>query len=220
MHSIDPADRLAALQQLEEIWKDPRTKSFARRYAGDPEVADDALQSAYYAVARVSHLDQVENLRGYFCRVLIHEVHRERNQLRAALVEELDHMAEDRHGAADCHRAPPPSFQDAVCISLLGRSWLKRLADERDGLLAAVPARSDDARRYRAVIYAVAEHLLRAGISGDARETDMNVAFRVSYPEYFQQPGTAQNTCDQRFRRGRMDVRRLLRSVVSRDELC
>ena len=108
MHSTDPADTLAdALQKLEEIWKDPRTKSFARRYAGDPDVADDALQSTYYAVARVNHLDQVENLWAYFCRVLIHEVHRERGQLRAALMEDFDRVAEDRHGTADFHRASP-----------------------------------------------------------------------------------------------------------------
>jgi len=222
MHSTDPAGRLAAaaLRQLVEIWKDPRIKSLARRHAGDPDVADDALQSAYYAVARVNHLDQIENLRAYFCRVLIHEAHRERGQLRAALVEDFDRVAEERPGAADGHRTSPPSFQDAVCASLLARSWLKRLAGQRDGLLAAVPARSDDPGRYRAVIYAVAENILRAGISCDAVDVDANDAFRAFYPEYFRQPGATPNTCDQRFRRGRMDVRALLQSVISHDELC
>lgn len=220
MYCTDLQDMLiAARQELAEIWKDPRIKSLARRQAGDPDVADDALQSAYYAVARMKRLDQVENLRAYFCRVLIHEVHRERGQLRAVLMEDFDRVAEERQGTVGCRRMSPPSFQDAVCISLLGQSWLKRLVDERDGLLGAVPARSDDPSRYQAVIYAVAKQIVHGGINGDVGDTDANDAFRTSYPEYFQQPDTASNTCDQRFRRARMDVRALLRSVVRRDEL-
>ena len=41
--------------------------------AGDLDVADDALQSAYCAVLRVEHLARVENLRAYVARVHIHE---------------------------------------------------------------------------------------------------------------------------------------------------
>lgn len=220
MLNADPADRLAAArQQLVEIWKDPRIKSLARQYAGDPDVADDALQSAYYAVVRVKHLDQVENLRAYFCRVLIRQVHRERGQLRAALVADFDRLAEERQGAVGYHRTSPASFQDAVCTSLQAWSWLKRLLDERDCLLAAVPARSADPGRYRAVIFTGAEQILRAGLNGDASEADMNDTFRASYPEYFQQPSIALNTCDQRLHRARMDVRVILQRVVGRDEL-
>jgi hypothetical protein len=97
--------------------------------------------------------------------------------------------------------------------------WLKRLVDGRDDLLASVPARSRDSSRYRAVIYAAAEQILRAGTSGDVAEADTNDTLRASYPEYFQQPGAAPNTCDQRFSRARMDARALLRSVVNHDEL-
>jgi len=221
MQRTDPADRLAtaALRQLVEIWKDPWIKSLARRYAGDPDMADDALQSAFCAVARVSHLDRVENLRAYFCRVLIHEVHRERAQLRAALVEDFDRVTEEWQGAIDSHRTSPPSLGNAVCITLQGMSWLKRLVDEREHLLAGVPARSNDPGRYRAVIYAVAELILRAGIGGDADEADANDALCASYPEYFRQLGVTPNARDQRFHRARMDVRALLQNVVSHDEI-
>jgi len=221
MRRTDPPDRLtaAAVGQLVEIWKDPRTKNFARRYAGDPDVADDALQSAYYAVARLNHLDQVENLWAYFRRVLIQEVHRERGQLGAALVEDFERMTEERQDAIASHRTSLPSFPNAVCTSLQGQSWLERLVDERDGLLAGIPARSDNPGRYRTVIYAAAEHILRAGIHGDADDADANDAFRASYPEYFRQPGATPNTCDQRLHRARMDVRALLQCVVSRDEI-
>jgi DNA-directed RNA polymerase specialized sigma24 family protein len=222
MLSTYPADRLAlaaARRKLVEIRMDPRMQKFARGKAGDPDMADDALQNAYCAVLRLEHLDQVKDLRAYFARVLIHEVHRERGQLREALVDDFDRVAEERLGAIGCHRTPPPSVQDAVCTSLQGGSWLKRLADERDDLLASVPARSRDSGRYRAVIYAAAEQILRAGISGDVSEADTNDTLRASYPEYFQQPDAAPNTCDQRFCRARVDIRALLQKVVSHDEL-
>jgi hypothetical protein len=209
----------AAREQLAEIWMDRRIRNLARRYAGDRDVADDALQSAYCAVVRLEHLDQIRNLRAYFWRVLIHEVHRERGQLRAVLEEDFDRMAEESQGAAGCYRSSPTCFQDSVCTSLQGQSWLKRLIDDRDDLLSSVPARSHDSGRYRAVIYAAAEQILRAGISGDVTEADTNDTLRASYPEYFQQPGAAPNTCDQRFHRARMDARALLRSVISQDEL-
>lgn len=222
MLSTYPADRPAlaeARRKLAEIRMDPGMQKFARGKAGDPDMADDALQNAYCAVLRVEHLDQVKDLRAYFARVLIHEVHRERGQLRAALVDDFDRVAEERLGAIGCHRTLPPCVQDAVCTSLQGQSWLKRLADERSDLMASVPARSRDAVRYRAVIYAAAEQILRAGISGDVSEADTNDTLRVSYAEYFQQPDAAPNTCDQRFCRARVDIRALLRSVVSHDEL-
>ena len=113
----------------------------------------------------------------------------------------------------------PLASKNQVCTSLQVQSWLKRLIDERDDLLSAIPARSHEPGCYKALIYAAAEQVLHAGMSGDVAEADTNDMLRASYPEYFQQPGTAPNTCDQRFRRARMDVRALLRSVVSHDEL-
>ena len=113
----------------------------------------------------------------------------------------------------------PLASKNAVCTSLQVQSWLKRFAHERDGLLVSIPARSYDSGRYRAVIYAAAEQILRAGMSGDVCEADTNDTLRTSYPEHFQQPGAAPNTCDQRFSRARMDVRAVLRNVVSYDGL-
>ena len=81
--------------------------------------------------------------------------------------------------------------------------------------MAALPRRSDDPDRYRAVIYTAAEQILRDAITGEASEADANDAFRASYAEYFDQPGTPLNTRHQRFRRARMDVRELLRTIVS-----
>ncbi len=220
MPSIDTTDALtAAHQQLVEIREDPRMRSLAIWYAGHPDLADDALQSAYYAVARLKNLDEIENLRAYFRKVLIREAYRERRQLGAALVDDFVRVAEARQDARGGEPASPPCVEAAVCMSLQAGSWLGRLANHRDVLLAAVPARSDDPSRYRAVIYRTAEQVLRDGINGEPSKADANAALRAAYPEYFDQPGASPGTCHQRFCRARADVRMLLKSVVSRDEL-
>lgn len=216
MDRIDPAGRLsAARRHLEEIWGEPRMKAFARRYAGDPQVADDALQSAYLAMVRLPHLDQIDNLSAYFCRVLVRAVHHERAQLGALLLDDFSRVTEGRQGADRSRPASPTEFEDEACTAVQAAAWHKRLMLARDARMRAVPARSDDPTRYRAVICAAAEHILLDGISGEASEADANDAFRAAYPEYFDQPDAAKATLHQRFRRARMDVRGLLQDVVS-----
>ncbi len=216
MSSINHADGLAAAcRQLEEIWADPRIKAFARRYAGNPQVADDALQSTYLAMAPLRHLDQIDNLRAYFCRVLIRAVHHERAQLGALLVDDFTRVAEEREGGRDREFVSPAGIEDVVCASVQAWSWHNRLIGARDELMAAVPARSDNPARYRALIYAAAEHILRCEIHGEPCDADSNDAFRAPYPEFFDQPGASRDNRHQRFRRARMDVRALLRGVVS-----
>jgi DNA-directed RNA polymerase specialized sigma24 family protein len=216
VYTVNPADGLTpAHQLLLAILQDPRTKRYALRYAGHPEVAEDALQSTYCAMARLNSLEQIDNLRAYVYRVLVHEVYRERGQLGAALVDDFVSVAETRQDAAGSQ----PSTEEAACTSLQGRALLQRLADQRDCLMAAVPARSDDPDRYRTVIYAAAEQALRDAINADPGEADTNRAFRAAWPEYFGPSGAAANTCHQRFRRARTDVRAMLQAVVGRDEL-
>ena len=67
----------------------------------------------------------------------------------------------------------------------------KQLLADRGKLLASVPERSLEPGRYRTVVYAAAEAILNAGMKGEPSEADSNEAFRVSYPEYFAQPGTS-----------------------------
>lgn len=220
MDSIDPADILAAARkQLAEIREDPRIKGLALRHAGHPALAEDALQSAYYAVARLQNLEQIKNLRAYFCTVLIREVHRERGQLGAALVDDFPRVVETHHDAVGCHPASPPSVEDAVCASLQAQVWRERFAAQRDRLEAEVPARSDDPIRYRAVVCDAAGEVLHDGINGESSEADTNPALRAAYPAYFHQPDAPPNTLHQRFRRARADVKALLQAVLSHDEL-
>jgi DNA-directed RNA polymerase specialized sigma24 family protein len=211
--SINPADQLVAIRE------DPRIEGIALRHAGHPDLAEDALQSAYYAVARLKNLEEIENLPAYFCTVLIREVRRQRGQLGASLVEDFVRVAEAHQDSVGCQPVSPPPTDEAACRSVQGQIWLERFAARRDCLRAAVPARSDDPDRYRAVIDAAAEHILRDGINGEPGGADTNDAFRAAFSEYFDQPGAALNTLHQRFRRARADVKALLRAVVNRDEL-
>ena len=216
METINSAGGLgAARQQLAEIWADPRIKGFARRYAGDPQVADDALQNAYLAMVKLENLDQITDLRAYFCRVLVRAVRRERAQLGALLVDDFTLAVEGYQGASRSQGATSAGFEDAVCASVQAASWHRRLTGARDELITTVPARSGQPGRYQRVIYTAAEQILRAGISGEPSEADTNEAFRAAYPSYFNEPDTSPNTCHQRLSRARADVRELLRAVTS-----
>ena len=217
MESTDPAGSPAdARQRLLEIWADPQVRGYARRYARDPDLADDALQSTYMTMARLKHLDQIENLRGYFYRVLRREVARELGHLGALVAEDFMRLAEEQEGdGVTSGRAPPTGFEEAVCSLLTFRTLLNQLTSAHRDLMATVAARSGDPDRYRAVVYAAAEAILRAGLSGDSSDADSNEAFRAAYPEYFDQPGAAANTRHQRLLRARADIRSLLQAVIS-----
>jgi hypothetical protein len=215
MDITDPADRLAdAHCRLLEIWQDPQVRGYARRCAGDHDVADDALQSTYYAMARLEHLAGIENLKAYFYQVLRREIGRERGELGAILVEDFARAAEDRQPDARALDESSAGFEDLACVSAQFWYLRKQLLTDRDKLLASVPARSADGGRYRAIVYGAAEAILSAGIKSQPSEADSNEAFRVSYPEYFAPPGASANTCHQRFVRARADARALLKAVA------
>jgi Sigma-70 region 2 len=216
MDSTEPVDRLAAAhRRLLKIWQDPQVRGYARRCAGDHDVADDALQSTYYAMARLKHLAEIDNLRAYFYRVLRREIGRERGELGAILVEDFARAAEDRQADTRALGESSAGFEDEACTSVQFWYLHRRLIVDRDKLLASVPARSADPGRYRAIIYAAAEQILSAGMKGESIEADSNETFRASNPDYFAQPGATANTCHQRFLRARGDVRTLLQVLAN-----
>jgi hypothetical protein len=46
--------------------KTPRSRSLPVSGQGDPDVAEDALQEAYWAVAEIEHVERIEDLRKCF----------------------------------------------------------------------------------------------------------------------------------------------------------
>jgi Sigma-70 region 2 len=221
MHNTNsPGGQQDFHRQLRAIREDLGVMRLAWGYAGDPHLAEDALQEAYWAVSQVRDPQRIENPRAYFCTVLIREVYRLRGQLGPTPIEDFERLAETRqHRVTVCGSAPARPIDDAVGTRLMAGTWIARFYAQRACLRAAVPARSSAPGRYRDMIVAVAEQVLRDGISGEANQADSNEALRAAYPEWFAQPGCAANTCHQRFRRARADTRELLKAVVNRDEL-
>jgi len=212
MNSTDPVDITRC--RLVEIWQDPQVRGYARRYAGDHNVADDALQSTYYKVASVKDPAEIRNLKAYFYQVLRREIARERGGLDAILVADFPRAAEDRRPDPCTPDESSAGFEDDACISVQFWYIRKEFVANQEKLLASVPSRSTDEVRYRGVVYAAAEAILSDGIKGEPSEADTNEAFRASYPEYFAQSGASANTCHQRFVRARADVRALLQAVA------
>jgi DNA-directed RNA polymerase specialized sigma24 family protein len=207
-------------QDLLAIRHGPQVGRVALRWAGTPDLAEDILQAAYCGLAALKHPERIDNLHAYFLKALKNEASRLYAAGRVTPVENPeDALVPDRHGTAVCGSAPVRPLDELVGFSLQAQSWLKRIGDDRDCLLDAVPARSDDPARYRAVIYATAEQVLRDGINGEPSDADSNDAFRAAYSQFFAQPGAAANLLHQRFRRARIDVKALLKAIIDRDEL-
>jgi DNA-directed RNA polymerase specialized sigma24 family protein len=70
-----PAGRQEYLLGLLAIREDALVIRLARVRAGDLELAEDALQQAYYLMARIEDPSGIEDPRAYFCRVLIRVIH-------------------------------------------------------------------------------------------------------------------------------------------------
>jgi len=193
--------------ELLAIWADPEVRKLAARHAGDPDLAQDALLEAVYAVAQLGDLTRIRDLRAYFCRVLINKAHRLRSQLAAG-------------GPYDPTTAPasPPSDGTAA-THLLAQTWLRTFSDHRGQLRNSVPGRSPEPDRYRVLIVRTAEHILRTALDGNVSWADCNEALQAALPDWFGRPGRDENTCHKHLSRARRDIQDVLRGVVSRDEL-
>lgn len=204
--------------ELLMVREDPKVKSLAWRRAGAHDLAEDALQAAYWAVAKVADPATIRDLRAYFCQVLLREIHHMRGQLRATLVADFISLADARQGRSGNLAASQP-VAETVSTQLLTRDWLGSLAAEREKLASGVPRRSPDPGRYRDAIVAVAERVLGVAIFDVITDADWNAALGAAYPEWFAELGCAGNTRHQRFARARADIKGLLRTLISRHDL-
>ncbi len=199
--------------ELLDIWADPEVRRLAVRRAGDPDLAEDALQQAVCAVAQMGNLGRIKDLKAYFCRVLINEVYHLRGQLAAARAcVPLTEVTEARISGR-------PSDEAAMVAAVMATTWQERFSARRGRLRASVPGRSSQPSRYRDLIVAVAERVLLAAFDGGVSQADSNEALQAAFPEWFGQPGAAANTCHQHLSRARRDVQALLQGLVGRDEL-
>jgi hypothetical protein len=214
-----PDGRSAFLLELLAIREDPKVKRYALRLAGNPDLAEDALNEAYCAVASVRDPRRIRDLRAYFFTVLRKTVNHLRYQLGALLIEDPGRVADSRRDQTGCYALPPRPLDQRVSVGLLFQAWLEPFTTQCGELAAQVPARSPDPGRYRDVIVRSAGLVLRAIATGDVCDADSNSELRAAYPEWFAEPGCAENTCHQRFCRARADVRDLLRAMVNRDDL-
>jgi hypothetical protein len=204
------------LEQLLEIRQDLTVRKLALRRASDPELAEDALNEAYYAVARRGP-DGINDLRAYYCKTLIN-VANKLYQFAATPTADLERIAESSQDRPGSRWVPRP-VDETVCSGLLATAWLGHFAARRGELAGKVPGRSPDPDRYRAVIVAASERVLRANVTGDVSDADSIPELSAAYPAWFSEPECAENTRHQRFARARGDVRDLLRTIVSRDDL-
>lgn len=202
------------LRQLLATREDPQVRKLAQRRAGDPDLAEDALQEAYCAVARVKDPARILDVRAYFCRVLINEIYRLRGQLGATPADDVAALADACISKAD----GPVPFDEAVTMRMLIRSWLVRLTAQRQDLARQVPGRSPDPGRYRAAIVSAAGRVILFLPAEYASDADINADLRAAYPEWFAD-GCAAGNAYQRYSRARADIDRVLRIIISRDDL-
>jgi DNA-directed RNA polymerase specialized sigma24 family protein len=207
-------------EELAQVWQDPGIWKLALRRAGNRDLAEDALQETFYAVARVRDPGHIENLRAFFCTALIHQIHHLRGQLGPIVPEDPATLAGARQQAIPLWSpSVPRSIDEAAVDHVLADMWLRRFRSARQQLWAVVPERSSDPGRYRDVIVAAAEEILHAAWDGNVSWADSNMDLRAAYPEWLDEPGCSQNTCHQRLSRARREVQALLMAIVSREEL-
>lgn len=200
--------------ELLAIWQDPEVRRLAERRAGDPDLAQDALMAAVVAIARMGDLARIENLKAYFCRVLINEIYHLRGQLAAARPCDPATLAAMSDGGKSA-----PSSADEALTRLIVLASLERLRDQRVRLRATVPSRSREPGRYRDLIVRTAGHILRTALDGNISWADCNETLQAAIPDWFGRPGSAGNTSHQHLSRARRDVQDLLKAIISPDEL-
>lgn len=203
------------LRQLAAIAADPAIRRLALSRARDPEIAADAIQEAYCAVAGRQTPEEIDDLRKYFCRVLINEIYRLLRPQRTTPLVNVEEMADACHGRS-WGLPPTDPFDEILCTQLITLTLLRRLDERRESITLRVPGRSPDPRRYRELIVACARDVLVATATGDVSDADSPAALRVTYPAWFAEEGCGTANVYQRVKRARDDVRALL-LLISRD---
>jgi DNA-directed RNA polymerase specialized sigma24 family protein len=195
--------------ELTAISADPGMRWHAQRLAHD--LAEDLLQQTWYAVARaLARGRPIDNLRGYFYRVMVRIAWRMREDVTRQGI-----PADDPVAAAGPRRgrelAAAPA-EDEALIRLLNATRRELVHRRRAELRQVIPACSPDPDRYRDAIVDVTGLLLAD--DGPDERTEINDALLAAYPEWFAAPGASAAARYQRRCRGRADIGRVLRAVI------
>jgi hypothetical protein len=208
------SDRRASFfDELAAIAQDPRVKRLALRRAGDPDLAEDALQQAYCAVALVDRPDRIDNLHAYFRRVLVRTTDRLLAYSGATAVDpgDLALLSGDRGLLLQAISA---DFESELHTVLQVEGWLTRLRNEQDWLAASVPRRSEDPGRYQTAIIAAAGKILGMVMDGNVDGEDWTAILRSEYPEWFARPDVPGHVRTRRLQDARKDARTLLKGLL------
>jgi len=216
--NLNPPDRPADFcredfdRELLALATDPRVRSLAGQRVGDRDLAEDVVNEAFYIVSRKLDPEHITDLRAYFCTVVIHEAFRMRSMPGTSLSEDPEATL------SACRRMGPATanLEEQAVTHLMAQARLARFAALKNELRSSVPRRSADPDRYRDLIVARAEAVLLGTV---ALEEASVKALESAYPEWFNEPGCASNSRDQRLSRARADIWALLRKMVTREEL-
>ncbi|HUY52487.1 MAG TPA: hypothetical protein VMV92_43420 [Streptosporangiaceae bacterium] len=204
-----------------KVAADPQVRRLAERRAGSHELAEDALQETYYAVAKMKNPETIRDLRAFFCKSLINEINRRLARPMPILTDDIG-ATSDRHQGRPLWpsgSSPPASVESEADLRILAARVLTRLQRDRDELMAAVPARSDDHSRYQSAIVAAARRILDLLLAGQVASADWNAVLKSEYPQWCDGPELAQDAMAQRLGRARSDVRQVFQAIFSGGEL-
>ena len=204
---------------LAELVEDAAIRRLAQRRAGSRELAEDALQDTFRAVAQTQNPEAIEDLRAFFCKSLIHAINRQLTLSAPVPAQDIGAIADRRQGLSSSGASPPAPVESDVYLRLLAEAALARLGRDRAELMAMVPARSGDPRRYQYTIIAAARTILRLLFEGPVTTADWNAVLRSEYPQWCDEPGLAHDAMYQRLSRARADVKFLLRAILPRERL-
>jgi hypothetical protein len=207
------------LDDLARVAQDPEVRRLARRRAGSRELAEDALQETYLAVARARQPESIRDLRAFFRTSLIHEIDHQLARPNPRPVDGIAATADLTDGRAPLHAHTGASVEDEVGWRLLAETLRTRLDHEREQLTASVPGRSADQNMYRSAMTAAAGKILNLLLQGHVGRGDWNAILKQECPQWCDEPGIPHGTIDQRLSRARYDVQFLLKELITPDEL-
>jgi DNA-directed RNA polymerase specialized sigma24 family protein len=207
-------------EDLVRVAADQRMRRLARRRAGSPQLAEDALQETFHNVAQTKHPETIVDLYAFFRTALIHWINQQLTRPSAVPVPDVALISDVQQGQTwPLAAARPVSVEDEAHLNLLTETLLRRLDRDHDDLMALVPARSDDPRHYQRAITESAQTIFELSMDGYVAATDWNAILKNAYAEWFDEPALTRDAIDQRLSRARRDVQALLQAIFSQDQI-